>query len=88
MHLEFLSSYLLFGNLKPHTLAQTPSEAEQCIFLSASWQTSTILKKKLKYSLFYLKFENMQIAKNKIFKNISLKWLSCENKLNLFFIEL
>lgn len=30
----------------------------------------------------------MQIAKNKIWKNISLKWLSCENKLNLFFIEL
>lgn len=34
------------------------------------------------------KFENTQIAKNTIKKKKSLKFSSCENKLNLFSIEL
>jgi len=54
------------------------------------WQAGSIKKQQQQnWKHFPPKFENTQIAKNTIKKKKkSLKFLSCENKLNLFSIEL
>lgn len=53
------------------------------------WQAGSIKKQQQQnWKHFPPKFENTQIAKNTIKKKKSLKFSSCENKLNLFSIEL